>query len=98
MNKSWKKKGTKLILSVTDRKTGKIQKRYQQNIDWSFVATQLREWRFLNDGKKITVTITFYYELANVDTRKSGRGGATDNQLAELEARTTGQGRGPSYF
>ena len=49
----------------------------------------------MNEGKKIAVAITFYYEIASMDT--SGRGGAA-NQLAELEARTTGQGRGPSYF
>lgn len=94
-NKPWKKKDTKLILSVTDRKTGKIQKRYREDIDWSFVATQLREWsRFLNDGKKITIAVTFYYEITSADTGTSGRGGATANQLADLEARTTGQGRG----
>lgn len=95
-NKPWKEDVTKLILSVTDRKTGKITKRYPKlGVDWSFVTKRLQEWsKFLNDGKKITITITFYYVYNSTDTSKPGRGGATANQEAELEARTAGFGRG----
>lgn len=79
---------------MTDRKTDQITKRFPKlEVDWRFVAKQLREWsKFLNDGKRITITVTFYYKC--VDTGKSGRGGATANQEAELEARTAGLGRG----
>ncbi|KAJ3453910.1 hypothetical protein MRS44_018542 [Fusarium solani] len=93
-DKPWKADGTKLILSVTDRKTGKITKRFPKlDVDWSFVAKQLREWsKFLNDGKKITVTVTFNYQ--SVEPSKSSRGGATANQQEDLEARTAGAGRG----
>jgi hypothetical protein len=98
INKPWKKDATKVILSVTDRKTGKIQKRFPNlDIDWVFVARQLQDWsKFLNDGKKITVTITFYYVHSSAGTDKPGRGGATANQEADLEARTAGLGRGPA--
>ena len=93
-DKPWKKRDTKLVLSVTDRKTGKIQKRYPDNIDWLFIATQICEWStFVKGGKKITVALTFYYDIADTDTTRSGRGGATANQLADLDARTIGRGR-----
>ncbi|KAI6356683.1 hypothetical protein MCOR31_010582 [Pyricularia oryzae] len=90
----WKEDATKLILSVTDRKTGKITKRFPKlEIDWSFVAKQLREWsKFLDDGKRITITATFYYVC--VDTGKSARRGATAIQVEDLEARTVGLERG----
>ena len=54
---------TKLDLSVTDRKPGKITKLFPKlDADWSFVAEQLQEWsKFLNDGK-ITIMVTFYYQ------------------------------------
>ena len=93
-DKPWKKDATKLVLSVTDRKTGNITKRFPKlDVDWPFVAKQLQEWsKFLNDGKKITITVTFYYQY--IDIGKPGRGGATANQEAELEARTAGLGRG----
>ncbi|KZL80244.1 hypothetical protein CI238_13294 [Colletotrichum incanum] len=92
--KPWKEDATKLILSVTDRKTGKITKRFPKlEVDWSFVTRQLREWsKFLDDGKKITITATFYYVC--VDTGKSARRGATAIQEADLEARTVGLERG----
>lgn len=94
VDKPWEQDVTKLVLSVTDRKTGQITKRFpKQDIDWPFVAKQLQEWsQFLNDGKKITITVTFYYKC--VDTGKAGNGRATANQEAELEARTAGLGRG----
>ncbi|KAH8652835.1 hypothetical protein BGZ61DRAFT_468434 [Ilyonectria robusta] len=93
-NKPWKEVETKLVLSVTDRKTANIRKRFSKLVvDWLFVEKQLQEWsKFLNDGKRITITVTFYYQC--VDTGKPGRGGATANQEAELEARTAGLGRG----
>ncbi|KZL80461.1 hypothetical protein CI238_13420 [Colletotrichum incanum] len=92
--KPWKEDATKLILSVTDRKTGKITKRFPKlEVDWSFVTRQLREWsKFLDDGKKITITATFYYTC--LDTGKSARRGATAIQEADLEARTVGLERG----
>ncbi|KAH7112246.1 hypothetical protein B0J13DRAFT_590914 [Dactylonectria estremocensis] len=92
-NEPWEAQTTKLILSVTDYKTKNITKRGQKlSVDWLFVEKQLQEWsKFLNDGKKITVTITFYYKC--MDTGKPGRGGATVNQQADLEARTAGLGR-----
>jgi hypothetical protein len=80
---------------MTDRKTSKIQKHYPDNIDWLFVAAQIREWStFVKDGKKITVALTFYYDIADTDTTRPGRGGATANQLADLEAKTIGRSRG----
>ena len=95
-NKPWTQDRTRLILSVTDRKTAKIKKQYPQlAIDWSFVKKQLQEWsKFLKDGKRITVTVTFYY--AYNSTGKPGRGSATANQEAELEARTAGPSRAAS--
>ncbi|CAM1508712.1 Fc.00g055600.m01.CDS01 [Cosmosporella sp. VM-42] len=90
----WKEDKTKLVLSVTDRKTSKIIKEFPKlDVKWSFVAKQLREWSlFLNEGKKISITVTFYYRAVNPG--KSERGSATANQQADLEARTTGVGRG----
>ncbi|KAK1722921.1 uncharacterized protein BDZ83DRAFT_409201 [Colletotrichum acutatum] len=92
--KPWKEDATKLVLSVTDRKPGNITKRFPKlDIDWPIVTRQLREWsKFLDEGKKITITATFYY--VNVDVGKSGRAGATATQEADLEARTIGLGRG----
>ncbi|KAK3369554.1 hypothetical protein B0T24DRAFT_632826 [Lasiosphaeria ovina] len=92
-NKPWKEEETKLVLSVSDRKTSNITKRFPKlDVDWSFVAKQLKDWsKFLGDGKKITVAVTFYYLC--VDTGKPGRRGATANQEAELEVRTAGLGR-----
>ncbi|KAL0930260.1 uncharacterized protein CTRU02_214335 [Colletotrichum truncatum] len=90
----WAEDKTKLIMSVTDRRTRKITKFCKKlEVDWPFVTRQLQEWsKFLKDGKKITLTVTFYYKC--VDTGKSSRGGATANQLADLDARTEGLGRG----
>jgi hypothetical protein len=61
----WKENVTKLILSVTDRKTGNITKRFPKlDVDWLFVKRQLQDWsKFLNDGKKITVT---YFPMQNI--------------------------------
>ncbi|KDN72117.1 hypothetical protein CSUB01_11736 [Colletotrichum sublineola] len=93
-NKPWKADKTKLVLSVTDRKTSNITKQFQELlIDWPFVIKQLREWsKFLDDEKRITITATFYYVC--VDTGKSTRRGATAIQEADLEARTVGLERG----
>lgn len=93
-NKPWKEDATKLILSATDRKTGKITKRFPKlEIDWSFVARQLRKWsKFLEAGKKITITATFYY--ISVEAGKAARRGATAIQETDLEARTVGLERG----
>ncbi|RKK81781.1 hypothetical protein BFJ68_g17590 [Fusarium oxysporum] len=92
-DKPWKEDKTKLVLSVTDRKTAKITKEYPKlDVKWSFIAQRLRDWSpFLNNGKKITIMLTFYYQA--LDPGKPGRGGATANQLADLEARTAGVGR-----
>jgi hypothetical protein len=64
VNKPWKEEKTKLVLSVTDRKTAKITKEFPKlDIDWSYVTSQLREWsKFLNDGKVIMITVIFHYE------------------------------------
>ena len=93
-DKPWKEDDTKVVLSVTDRKTANITKRYPKlEVDWKYVSKQLQEWsKFLADGKKMTVTVTFYYQ--SVDAGKTGRGGATANQQADLEARTVGLERG----
>ena len=41
-NKPWEADKTKLILSVTDRKTSNITKHFSRtDVDWSFVAKQL---------------------------------------------------------
>ncbi|KAJ0335530.1 hypothetical protein KNSL1_013569 [Colletotrichum chrysophilum] len=92
--KPWKEEATKLVLSVTDRKTGNITKRFPKlDIDWPLVTRQVCEWsKFLDEGKKITITATFYY--VSVDAGKSVRAGATATQEADLEARTVGLGRG----
>ncbi|KAF6802793.1 hypothetical protein CMUS01_15261 [Colletotrichum musicola] len=93
-NKPWKEDATKLVLSVTDRKTGNITKRFPKlDVDWPLITRQLHDWsKFLVDGKKITITVTFYY--LSVDTGKPGRRGATAIQEADLDARTAGLGRG----
>ncbi|KAK4245795.1 hypothetical protein C7999DRAFT_42690 [Corynascus novoguineensis] len=76
---------TKVVLSVTDRKMANITKRYPKlEVEWKYVSKQIQEWsKFLADGKKITVMVTFYYQ--SVDAGKAGRGGATANQQAELD-------------
>lgn len=44
-DKPWKEDATKLILSVTDRKTGNITKRFPKlDINWPFVKRQLQDW------------------------------------------------------
>lgn len=93
-NKPWEEHKTLLILSVTDRSTSKIRKEYPKlDVEWQVVTRRLQEWsKFLNEGKKITVTVTFYFQC--IDRGKTGRGGATANQHAELEARTAGLSRG----
>lgn len=82
------------LLSVADCKTANITKRYPKlEVEWKYVAKQLHSWsKFLADGKKMTVTVTFYYQ--SVDAGKAIKGGATANQQAELEARTVGLERG----
>lgn len=41
-NKPWDESETKIILSVTDRKPGKITKRFLKlNVNWQYVAKQL---------------------------------------------------------
>ncbi|GJC88125.1 hypothetical protein ColLi_10963 [Colletotrichum liriopes] len=43
-NKPWKEEKTKLVLSVTDRKTGHITKQFPElDVDWPFVTKQFRE-------------------------------------------------------
>ncbi|KAK4139206.1 uncharacterized protein C8A04DRAFT_40902 [Dichotomopilus funicola] len=93
-NKLWKEEDTKIVLSVTDRKTASITKRYPKlEVDWKYVSKQLQDWgRFAADGKKMTVAVIFFYQ--NVDSAKSGRRGVTANQQAELEAKTIGLERG----
>ena len=93
-DKLWKEDDTKVVLSVTDRKTANITKRYPKlEVDWKYVSKQLQDWsRFIADGKKMTVAVTFFYQ--NVGSAKSGRRGATANQQAELEARTVGLEQG----
>ncbi|RFN43710.1 hypothetical protein FIE12Z_12052 [Fusarium flagelliforme] len=94
INKPWKEDKTKIVLSVTDHKTGKIIKEFPKlDVKWSFISKQIREWSpFLNSGKKITIAVTFYYRA--IDVSKSGKSSATTNQQADLEARTAGVGRG----
>lgn len=86
-DKPWKEDKTKLVLSVTDRKTGKTTTEYPKlDVKWSFIAQRLRDWALsLNDGKKITIMLIFYYQA--LDPGKPGRGAATANQLVDLEAR-----------
>jgi len=55
---------------------------------------QLKEWsRFFADGRRMTVTITFYYQ--SVDAGKAGKGGAAANQQEGLEARIVDLEQGP---
>lgn len=89
-NKPWKEGVTLFVLSVNDRKTKGIKKRYsnQTKIEWSFVAKTLQEWgKSFGDVKTLTIEAKFYYEqTANQPiTDKVGRG-ATARQRAELGA------------
>lgn len=92
--KPWKEEKTMVVLSINTRPASKITKEFPKlDINWSFIARQLREWsKFLNEGKTISITVTFHYEC--IDINKPGRGGATANQEADLEARTAGMSRG----
>ncbi|KAF4881136.1 hypothetical protein CGCFRS4_v015859 [Colletotrichum fructicola] len=82
--KPWKEEATKLVLSVTDRKTGNITKRFPKlDIDWPLVTRQLCEWsKFLDEGKKITITATFYYSQVSTDEQKDHYAMARDLTLA----------------
>jgi hypothetical protein len=94
-NKPWKREKTQVVLKVTHRGTSAIEKEYKEAMDWKFEAAKIREWSpYLNEGKKITMELTFCYEQTSEDTGRTGRGGATANQLTELAARTKGRGRG----
>ncbi|KAI9155809.1 hypothetical protein HJFPF1_08398 [Paramyrothecium foliicola] len=92
--KPWKEEKTMVVLSINTRPASKITKEFPKlDVNWSFAARQLREWsKFLNDGKTISITVTFHYEC--IDINKPGRGGATANKEADLEARTAGMSRG----
>ncbi|KAG9249981.1 uncharacterized protein F5Z01DRAFT_731324 [Emericellopsis atlantica] len=85
--KPWGSTETKIVLSVTDRKTGSITKRFPElKVDWSYVAKQLQDWsHFLRDGKKLSAQVVFYYEECG-KTAPAARG-ATATQLAETNAR-----------
>lgn len=94
MDKPWKEDATKLILSITNRKIGNITKRFPKlDIDQLFVKRQLQDQsKLLNDGKKISVIITFYYQY--IESNKSSRGGAIANQKVDLKAKTSGLNQG----
>jgi hypothetical protein len=66
--KPWKEDDTKVVLSVTDRKTANTTKRYPKlEVEWKYVSKKLQEWsKFLAHGKKMTVTVTFYYQSVDV--------------------------------
>lgn len=56
---------TLFVLSVNDRKTKSIKKRYsnQTKIEWSFVAKTLQEWgKSFGDVRTLTIEAKFYYE------------------------------------
>lgn len=86
----WKAGTALLVLSVNDRKTKSIKKRYatQKEIEWSFVAKTIQSWsKSLGSEKIVSVDVKFYYEqLAEQNTAKTGRN-ATIRQRADLGAR-----------
>ncbi|KAH8649528.1 hypothetical protein BGZ61DRAFT_487982 [Ilyonectria robusta] len=86
--KPWEPAETKIILSVTDRKTSSITKRFPKlDIQWSYVAEQLQDWsHFLRDGKKLSAQVTFYYVEESGKVAATGRG-ATATKLIESNAR-----------
>lgn len=85
---------TQILLSVSDRKTSSITKRFSKlDVNWLFVAKQLQEWsRFLTDDKvkKLKVEITFYYVEDKSRTAPAVRG-ANATQGAEREARISAE-------
>ncbi|KAL7904183.1 hypothetical protein GGI35DRAFT_472568 [Trichoderma velutinum] len=88
--KPWKEGAALFILSVNDRKTKSIKKRYatQAKIEWLFVAKTLQEWgKSFDDEKTLTVEVKLYYEASTNLTGKSSVGkGATARQRADLGA------------
>ena len=61
--KLWEPSETKIVLSVADRKTSNITKRFAKlDIDWPYLAKQFQDWsHFLRSGKKLSMQVTFYY-------------------------------------
>lgn len=88
-NKPWKAAAALLVLSVNDRKTKSIKKRYatQKEIEWPFVAKTIQSWsKSLGSEKTFSLDVKFYYEQsAQQNTAKTGRS-ATIRQRAELGA------------
>jgi hypothetical protein len=88
--KPWKEGAALFILSVNDRRTKSIKKRYatQAKIEWPFVTKTLQEWgKSLDDEKTLTVEVKLYYEVSTSLTGKESVGkGATARQRADLGA------------
>jgi hypothetical protein len=86
-SKPWNPAETKIVLSVTDRKTSNITKRFPiLKVDWPYVANQLQDWsHFLRDGKRLSAQVTFYYTEEGGKTTPVTRG-ATATQLVETNA------------
>ena len=61
--KAWEPSETKIVLSVADRKTSNITKRFAKlDVDWPYVARQFQDWsHLLRSGKKLSMQVTFYY-------------------------------------
>lgn len=71
-DKPWTDAAALFILSVNDRKTKSIKKRYQSQskIEWSFLAQTLQEWsKSLGDDKTFTIEAKFYYEQSTKDVQ-----------------------------
>ncbi|KAL2203893.1 hypothetical protein CC79DRAFT_1371914 [Sarocladium strictum] len=92
--KPWRKEKTLVVLSINTRPATKVTKEYPKlDVNWRFIAEQLQDWSsHLTNGKAVNIAITFHFE--SVDQGKTGRGGATANQQADLDARTVGLSRG----
>ena len=87
-NKPWTEGAALFILSVNDRKTKSIRKRYRSpaKIDWAFVTKTLQGWgKSFGHGKTLTLEAKFYYEVRAGEPKTAGKG-ATVRQRAELGA------------
>ncbi|KAM3477535.1 hypothetical protein MY8738_006398 [Beauveria namnaoensis] len=89
-DKPWKAAAALFVLSVNDRRTKSIKKRYQSQskIEWPFLAQTLQEWsKSLGNEKILSIEAKFYYEQsASQDAAAKAGRGASNQQRAVLGA------------
>ncbi|PQK18122.1 hypothetical protein BB8028_0012g00190 [Beauveria bassiana] len=89
-DKPWKAAAALFVLSVNDRRTKSIKKRYQSQskIEWPFLAQTLQEWsKSLGNEKIFSIEAKFYYEQsASQDAAAKAGRGASNQQRAVLGA------------